>query len=146
MKKNIVANLKDIDLVNIKYNGIESEMTVGDFKSYLAIPSEFSLGYSSYVAKIRSNGTSAPLITVVKNELSDAIVWTRSDVGDYVGTLSGAFPTANKTVLLSGDSGATFVETYRIGANSIGLLAYDISGVAADNLSNAFTLEVRVYD
>ena len=103
------------------------------------------VGYKSYVANLRSNGVNAPLVTVIKNELSAAIVWTRDGLGDYVGTLVGAF-TANKTYIDNNGNGATFQEPYRVSVDAIGMLAYDIAGAGADNLQSSFQIEVRVYD
>lgn len=52
--------------------------------------------YLKYVALLTQSGTSAPTATVLENTLGGTIVWTRNDVGDYTGTLAGAF-TENKT-------------------------------------------------
>ena len=53
-------------------------------------------GLTSYHASLVQTGTNAPVATVMSNGLSAAIVWARTGVGVYTGTLTGAF-TANKT-------------------------------------------------
>jgi len=53
-------------------------------------------GLVSYHASLVQTGTNAPVATVMSNGLSAAIVWARTGVGVYTGTLTGAF-TANKT-------------------------------------------------
>ena len=51
-------------------------------------------GFTSYNASLAQTGTNAPVATVMSNGLSAAIVWVRTGVGVYTGTLPGAF-TAN---------------------------------------------------
>jgi hypothetical protein len=49
-----------------------------------------------YKALLTQSGTDAPVATVLQNTLGGTIVWTYDDVGEYTGTLNGAFLT-NKT-------------------------------------------------
>ena len=56
-------------------------------------------GLVSYHASLVQTGTNAPVATVMSNGLSAAIVWARTGVGVYTGTLNGAF-TANKTSII----------------------------------------------
>lgn len=60
-----------------------------------AIPS--SPGYLVYTALLTQSGTDAPVATVLQNTLGGTVVWTRNGVGDYTGTLTGAF-LAGKTI------------------------------------------------
>ena len=53
-------------------------------------------GLTSYHASLVQTGTNAPVATVMSNSLSAGIIWARTGVGVYTGTLTGAF-TANKT-------------------------------------------------
>lgn len=57
--------------------------------------------YKVYRAIMNQTGTNAPVATVLDNTLGGTVVWTRTDVGRYVATLSGAF-TANKTWIIMG--------------------------------------------
>lgn len=50
-----------------------------------------------YVALLTQTGTDAPVATVLKNTLGGTVVWSYSGPGDYLATLTGAFP-VNKTV------------------------------------------------
>lgn len=45
-----------------------------------------------YRALLSQSGTGAPEPVVLENTLGGTVVWTREDVGNYVGTLVGAFP------------------------------------------------------
>lgn len=44
-----------------------------------------------YRALLTQSGTDAPVATVLENTLGGTVVWTRNDVGEYVGTLATAF-------------------------------------------------------
>ena len=48
-------------------------------------------GVKVYRALLNQTGTDAPVATVLENTIG-AIVWTRQGLGDYRGTLAGAFP------------------------------------------------------
>lgn len=54
-----------------------------------------------YVANLTQTAGNAPVPTVLENDLSAAIVFTRTSAGLYVGTLVGAF-TVGKTVISFG--------------------------------------------
>ncbi len=66
-------------------------------------------GVKRYVAIITQSGTSAPTATVLENSLGGTVVWTRDDVGLYIGTLSGAFVSNKTVVLVSSSLGASQV-------------------------------------
>lgn len=52
--------------------------------------------YVEYVAILNQSGTSDPTVTVLYNGLGAELVWTRAAAGNYLGTLTNAFPTATK--------------------------------------------------
>jgi hypothetical protein len=54
--------------------------------------------YKTYVAYISQTGTNDPSAHVFQNTLGGEVVWARTNVGRYIGTLAGAFPT-NKTIV-----------------------------------------------
>ena len=57
-----------------------------------------SNNYTEYVALLSQTGTNAPVANVLSNTLSGNIVWTRTSIGVYTGTLTGEF-TLEKTTL-----------------------------------------------
>lgn len=63
--------------------------------------STFLRSSKRYVANLTQSSTSAPVATVLENDLSAAIVFTRTSAGLYVATLVAAF-TANKTTVQFG--------------------------------------------
>lgn len=100
-----------------------------------------------YTALITQSGTSAPTATVLDNTLSGAIVWTRIDVGDYTGTLSGAF-TASATWLipavaaLDGNGSGWYLT--RTSSNTVKLYSFDANNLS-DGVLNESPIEIRVY-
>lgn len=52
-----------------------------------------------YRALLTQSGVNAPTASVLENTLGGAIVWARVGLGQYEGTLTGAFP-ASKTFIL----------------------------------------------
>jgi len=59
-----------------------------------------------YVAIVNQSGTSNPTVTVLENSLSGVPVWTRSQQGEYLMTLSHEFPVSTKVVINIGSSQA----------------------------------------
>lgn len=92
-----------------------------------------------YVALLTQSGTDAPVATVLENTLGGTVVWTRNSLGQYFGTLSGAF-TENKTIAppfpLSNNS--VFMPLTTGGAGPIGY--YEIAKAGALNVTNYIVL------
>lgn len=70
--------------------------TVDSLSNLLKTINSSPSAYKVYKAILTQATTSAPTALVLENTLDTLITWTRSDTGQYVGTLTGAF-TANKT-------------------------------------------------
>jgi hypothetical protein len=104
--------------------------------------------YKSYPAIHKQTGTSAPTTTPLISQTNEigTIVWTRTGVGEYVGTLSGAFPLA-KTMFLASSTNQTFSiggDIAWINADSIKIRTFSTDALS-DSISN-FSFEIRVYD
>lgn len=56
--------------------------------------------YKEYVATVTQSTNGAPVPTVLNNTLGGTLVWSRSGTGTYLATLTGAFPTASKVVII----------------------------------------------
>jgi hypothetical protein len=100
--------------------------------------------YKKYIATISQTGTADPTVTVLENTIGD-IVWTRFAVGNYAGTLVGAFPDADKTYAIVGQNNGNF---YNLGWNTIDdllLLSSDPANISTDGLLNNTTIEIRTY-
>ena len=56
-------------------------------------------GYKTYVALLSQAETDPPVATVLENTLGGTVVWTYYDVGQCIGTLTGAFPVPRTVIL-----------------------------------------------
>ncbi len=94
---------------------------------------ETEVPYKVYTALLTQSGTDAPVATVLENTLGD-IVWTRTGVGQYSGTLIGGF-TTDKTFIppYSSDfSGSSIFLPLSINGNpQLGWINMYISGTDA---------------
>lgn len=104
--------------------------------------------YDSYVALITQAAGAAPVATVLQNELSGPIAWTRTAQGNYTGTLAGAF-TANKTFIVwpafninSSQQDEHFI--WRDNANEIKWNS-ETGGLSDDGIITEHSIEIRVY-
>lgn len=103
--------------------------------------------YKSYVSSISQGSTSAPTVVLSENQLSGAIVWARSGVGSYTGTLTGAFLSGKVFMHLSNNANNTTgqeIFCVRSNDNVLSLQSF-IAGVATDGVINGMSLEIRVY-
>lgn len=103
-----------------------------------------------YVANFTQTGTNAPDVIELENTIG-AIVWTRAVAGNFVGTLSGAFPNADYVafsgVAISyGSSGLGIIVPYWTSVNTVqvdsGLLN---TGVSSDDLMTLATIIIEIY-
>lgn len=84
-------------------------------------------GVKVYRALLNQTGTADPVATVLENTLGGTVVWTRTDVGTYLGTLAGAF-TALKTHTISNTIASPIgimCGFQRVSANAVELLTFD---------------------
>lgn len=110
--------------------------------------------YKAYAGTIGQTGTAAPSVGVVGYNEVGSIVWSRTGVGTYKGTLVGAF-TSGKTLCFitqSGLGGSTTPAIFQLARNNsdeVLLYTYDHTGTLADGLLTFIggcSLEIRVYD
>lgn len=104
--------------------------------------------YTKYVCNVNQTGTAAPTVTILENTIGN-IVWTRNAVGDYRGTLSGAFPTISK-VWFSKPNTQFDASNYgaflsRISANVVQLLTTDYDQITPVDGAYSTSFEIRVY-
>lgn len=139
---------------NIAYNmtKVRDELT--------GLAGESLKGYKLYLAKLTQTGTSDPIPTIIVNELSGPVVWSRFAPGGFFGTLAGEF-TVGKVYTSSGvASGAgggamSLIELYPATTDVIGLNASIlVSGLPGDPVTSQLSdgymvnqlIEIRVYD
>lgn len=102
--------------------------------------------YKVYTAKMSQSGTSAPTVTINENTIG-SIVWSYLGVGNYSGTLTGAFTDANKVQFFTTKGGGTIGYSRMIvgGADQVYFQNYDSTGTAANGLNNE-NIEIRIYN
>lgn len=125
-------------------NGLPDNFTNG-FQLFEAFQRS-SRPYKVYSALITQVGTSDPTITVLENTIGN-IIWTRNNVGQYLGTLTSSF-ISNKTFvhLESLDSGNP--TTISVFSTSVVLISSysDYVYTSADGILSKNPIEIRVYN
>lgn len=104
-----------------------------------------------YTALISQSGTSDPVVSIIENTIG-TIVWTRSGVGAYLGTLTGAFP-STKTIALcttatfGGSVYPTLVTIGRQDNNSVFVVTRrtDSVGTNVDTQLSNSSIKIEVY-
>lgn len=136
------VNLTTPEDGTIEYDGSNLYFTVGATRKTIGLNDTIPL---KYVVLLSQSGTSNPVPTILENTLGP-IVWTRNGVGDYTGTLAGAF-TANKTfILITQNDELVMIDKAQLNrqnANTV-LLATIAAISNSDNWTN-LSIEIRVY-
>lgn len=99
-----------------------------------------------YRAIVTQAGVAAPTATVLENTLGGTVVWTRSGVGEYLATLTGAF-TVNKTFIRAGlEAGGDVqvIDIVRNSADELGVSTWTGAGLT-DGVMTAAMVEILVY-
>ena len=117
--------------------------TAGDIASLAS----GSTAYDSYVALLTQASTSAPVATVLSNNLTATLTWARTNPGVYTLTANAATFTANKTIVfLNAGSSIPLISAERTSDTVLTVKTFVPSSSAAVDASitnGAF--EVRIY-
>lgn len=100
-------------------------------------------GGGKYVALLTQSGTGAPTAVVIVNTLEGTIIWTRTGVGEYSGTLAGAFKENKTGVITGGILGGTITSKWDTEDNV--RIETDFGGAYSDDLLGTTTIEITVY-
>jgi hypothetical protein len=104
--------------------------------------------YTKYIALISQSSTADPTVIELENTIGP-IVWTRTSVGIYFGTLTGAFTASKTYVMLSNVERNSIVMAVRRDNNTIQITTTNLHSPTAalhdTHLLNN-TLEIRVYE
>lgn len=103
--------------------------------------------YKVYTALLTQEGENDPVATVLENTIGD-IVWARTEVGGYTGTLAGAFPSGKTIAILplvpaDDNNKISIVRVYN--ENIISIMTKETPSASDDCLYNTF-IEIRVYN
>ena len=122
----------------------EDGMVINNLTVTGTINGDAVIPYKKYIATISQTGTSDPTVTVLENTIGD-IVWTRFAVGNYLATLVGAFPDADKTYLIVGQNNGNFYNLGWTTTDDLILLSSDPANISNDGLLDNTTIEIRTY-
>jgi len=114
--------------------------TAGDIASLAS----GSTAYDSYVALLTQASTSAPVATVLSNNLTATLTWARTNPGIYTLTASEATFTANKTIIFINAGSSQSIITGEKTSDTV-LTVKTISGGATDSAITNGAFEVRIY-
>jgi len=102
----------------------------------------FDIVFKEYSATLLQTTTGNPVATIIDNKLSGAVTWVRNSVGEYDGTLTGAF--LSGTVALNISPTLGFIEIIRQDDDTIRIKTYSVLGVLADDILKGNTVSIRV--
>ena len=112
-------------------NNSNAAVTVGELNQ---VVNGLERPYRVYTALLTQSGINPPVATVLENTIGD-IVWSYYGVGDYIGTLAGAFPLDKTAVFIGG------LDTYTgQGLDEIEVIA------TGDDILSYTSIEIRVYN
>lgn len=110
---------------------ITKDNFISEIASLIPTPTPVLPYKARYEALLTQTTTSAPVATILSNNMSGDIVWSYSAVGQYIGTLTGAFPAGKTAIELVKYNPVTLafeVETYaaRIDNDSVLVTTYNL--------------------
>ena len=100
--------------------------------------------YKVYTALLTQRETNAPVAIVLENTLGGDIVWSYSGVGEYIGTLTGAFA-VDKTGIISASSFSNIIVSAVRGDSNFVIIRTSTNGTLSDTSLNNTIVEIRVY-
>jgi hypothetical protein len=135
-----------------------SKLTIAEMDGNLTYLESIGRPYKVYTAFLSQTGTNAPIAEVAENLLDGEIVWSYDGIGNYTGTLNGAFISDNKVFFILSPNYSNVsalsnsVIEYAVGRNdvdSIYLQTANVDATGARDSSNNLLynfIEIRVYN
>jgi len=136
------------NVMSLTDNGIlgDIDINANTFTPYTA--SNY-VGYKSYVAILNQSGTSAPVPTLMVDEISGAttpIYFDRTGAGQYRAIKFGAFTAGKTTKIIQNNSAFVTTILTQSGADAILIYTYAAGGSLTDSCLTDATFEIRVYN
>ncbi len=123
------------------FNRVDGIMYSRDDNGIFIVGEQATLIYEAFVTQ---TGTSAPTVVVKRNTIG-SIVWSYSNVGQYVGTLSGAFPSAQCAFIASTPpNNCGLAQLFRINNNTIGLESRNNLNASTNGLLTDFYIKIMI--
>ena len=101
--------------------------------------------YKVYSALITQISTSIPTVSILENTLGN-IVWSRSSVGTYYGTLTGVFTSGKTFIQISNGTALVNVYLNYNSTNDVQIQTRNSSNVNIDGVLTTNSIEIRVYN
>lgn len=137
--------MREYQLRPIKFLWQLLSKTISEAKVYI-------LGYRSYTALLTQVDVDDPIAKVLENTIGD-IVWTRSSIGEYYGTLTGAFGDGSKVFISNpyvfvATKAAIFISYNDTNSMVIGTYGYPAwnTEINTDDALQDFPIEIRIYN
>ncbi|MGB4897977.1 MAG: hypothetical protein WBP57_06055, partial [Ignavibacteria bacterium] len=136
--------IKSLNLLLTALKGTGNRLVVADTNGNLSTTNLDQRPYKVYTALLSQTGTNAPTATVLENTLGGTVVWSRTGVGIYNATLSGAF-TTNKTIIFISQPVYNWYETISLLNTSVLNSNTRKAGTLSDDVFSNTSIEIRVY-
>ena len=144
----ITPKAGDLILVTETYDENAASPVIGNptrsttLSSIVNLANAITLGYSAYTVLLTQSGVNAPVATVLADNITGTMIWSRSSSGVYVVTASSAVFTANKTWMITGlQNSGTTMPVVRNSDTQI-----TITTSANDDRITNSSFEIRVYE
>jgi hypothetical protein len=140
------SNIKFLGVDSTKVDLTEKKDAINNAVTEYYTAEEIARPYKVYKALLSQESDDAPTAVVLENTLGD-IVWSREDVGFYVGTLNNSF-TENKTFFYAtlgeqaGDS--ISIAILRVNNSEVYLLSKDGNNDFKE-IGSICSIEIQVY-
>lgn len=96
-----------------------------------------------YHVLLNQSGTSAPTEVDFDNQFG-AITWSYVGVGNYLGTVTGAFPDNKTSVIINNYVKDGFVKAWRSSNNTISINTFDDSLAASNDILNDTAIIIEI--
>ena len=154
---NIKATIENIDATVSGLDGSETKIEAGDnveitgsgttVNPYIInSPVIDSRPYKVYTALLSQILTNAPVATILENTLEGTVIFSYSEVGSYVATLTGAFIFGKTWCSITSSASANVtLNAGRTSDNTVNINSF-LSGTLRNSIMSPVCLEIRVYN
>lgn len=126
-------------------SGSGDAYAVVDSNGYFKRGDSVISGVKKYVATLTLSGTSDPIATVMENTYGGTVVWTRTGLGSYAGTLTGAFTVGKTVIFVTRVGNSNILSAGPNTANTVSLSNWTSGGSSIDANMNGVSVEIRTY-
>ncbi len=123
--------------------------TTTNLNSIITVFAEFLPKYKSYTFLLSQVDIDDPEMIEVYNGVADSpIIWTRTDVGEYTGTLTDHFPNENRIIFSNNITQVnSIIQIYWVSPSVIGVTTSEANTNApSDNILLKTSFEIKVYN